>query len=230
MKSNEEPVPFVQTKEYKKNHWRAIFHIFLWWGIPLIILIVFSAVDYYLKWNFVYNRIHKSINIPLLTLFIACLSLAGYSIRQKMQLIASNIAKSRVEWISMVRVYLADYMSASSQAYNFGLKHEEVFTPGKQLDTSLEADYRSILQNVERSYYLLMFSFNPEDSLAKDLNEYLQVANSPVERDSKRAHTKKIGQEIQRYLNREWIKAKFETQYGIVYKESKKRTYELNIP
>lgn len=222
MENNEESVPFVQTPEYKKNHRRAVVHIFLWWGIPLIILIVVSTLDYYLKWNFVYNQIHKTINIPLLTLFIACLSLAGYSVRQKMQLIASNIAKSRVEWIGMVRVYLADYMSATSQAYNFGKKHPEVFSNPNQLDASIEADYRSILQNAERTYYLLMFSFNPGDSLVKNLNDYLQVASNRVEISSKREHTQKIGQEIQRYLNREWIKAKFETQYGIVYKESKK--------
>lgn len=201
----------------KSSKCKEIWEQHSWWAIPTIIFIGLLIVDgCFTHW--IINPNKHTINISACVLFVTVLGLIGYSVRQHQKLVAEQIAKARIDWLKEMREHVADYINTVNTAYDYGMKHMEVFNKNAEIDDEVRKKYTALKQKVEKNYALIMFNLNPNEKITQQLNDYLQVANDPVTPSEKRKHETELFKKVQSFFKDEWEKAKKEIQTGKVDK------------
>lgn len=209
--------------EYKKADKNKVERNFWWWG-PIVGLIVLIILDNYFQWRFLttattskdgFHRFGFKINEFDFTIIAAILTIIGYSVRQKQQLVAEQIARSRIEWLKVTRKYVSQYMSSVNECWY--LINEKKVDPSDELLTNK-------LKETENLYYKVIYSFNPKEEISIYLNKYLLLAKNQykVSRYDKGNFTSAVGRLVQTYFKDEWDKAKSEIQNGFVIKDETK--------
>lgn len=184
---------------------------------------------------------------PVIITGIVSLFLAWrYSARQKRQLIAEEISKSRVEWLKITRGYVSDYMSEANQCWYLMHSRQTLQNKIDNLNISVETtakkdnNERIKLDNqkdkleklngeivnskfkAEEKYYKCMYSINPTENIKIFLDNYLRITQETLFKNINSAEknelTRIIAEEVQRYFKSEWEKAKGEIETGEIDK------------
>lgn len=219
------------------NYFKSIL-VKYWWFFTIVVFIILVFIDNEIGtyWITKANRnsmVGFSINDSSFVLLGTILIIIGYSSRQHQELIAEQIAKSRIEWLKVTRKYFSQYMSYIDRAYfyskevkkksreiheisKFNYKRRENLKKNKD---ELEKKQNKFFQKAEENYYKSIYSVNPKEKIYSVLENYNDFMNGIIKSHGKCdceyfCKRKTVGEFSQKYFKEEWDKAKTEIKTG----------------
>ena len=181
----------------------------------VVLLVVIICIRYFSNVSSIFfNRYHEfqwsslivlTILFSVITLFV---NTSSSSRLNHQKLVAENVAKSRIEWLSVTRKYVSDYISSVNRAYFYGS------TVLDRNDKDQLQEFNQLRADVEIKYYLVLLSVNPKEEIATKLNDYQQVAEGTIPKFEKQKLNMELGKGLQVFFKNEWEKAKLEIETG----------------
>lgn len=192
-----------------------------WYGfctgvLSITVLLLFIICIYFFPnvFSIFFNRYHEFqwSSLIILTIVFSVIALwvntSASSRLNHQKMVAENVAKSRIEWLSVTRKSVSDYISSVNKAYFYS---KNVLDKN---DKDKLSEFNRLLADVENKYYLVLLSVNPKEEIAKKLNDYQQVAEGTITQIQKRELNMELGQGLQVFFKNEWEKAKLEIETG----------------